>query len=112
MHRRGRIETKVCHRPGDVDAGVSETGLPLSIDSASASASISHSINDTSRSNTTNLSSAEVADHAGKAALAASTARFTSRESESGIWEYTSPVAGLKLSRWSPDAASSNWPPI
>ena len=61
--------------------------LPLSILSAKASGSRSRSIRFTNRINMSCLVSAEVFDQAGNAAFAASTARCTSRSSESAIRE-------------------------
>ena len=72
-----------------------DTGFPLSIDSTKANSSRFSSIFSATRNKILDLSETGVVDHLGNAIEAASTAFWTSRSSESGIYEYTSPVAGL-----------------
>jgi hypothetical protein len=54
----------------------------------------------------------EVRDQLGKALFAASTAASISAEVESGMWAYTFPVAGLRVSMYWLSAGGTNWPPV
>src|SRR5438067_5388133 len=88
----------------------SESGLPVSIDSARASFSRSRSMRSAMRRRRRERSAAEVFDQVSKALSAAATADSTSRPSLSGTCEYGLPVAGSMLSRNFPPAGSTNLP--
>src|SRR5207248_5609296 len=88
----------------------SESGLPVSIDSALASFSRSRSIKSPMRRRIRDRSAANVRDQSANALSAAATARSTSRSSLSATCEYGFPVAGSMLSRYFPPTGSTNWP--
>ena len=73
-------------------------GLPLSFDSAATKASMFASMPSDSFLRMVARCSTPIPDQIGKAASAAATATSTSAALESGIKEYTFPVAGSKLS--------------
>src|SRR6266403_2650594 len=88
----------------------SESGLPVSIDSARANFSRSRSIKSAMRTRMRERSAAGVRDQSANAFSAAATARSTSRVSPSATCEYGFPVAGSMLSRYFPPSGSTNWP--
>src|SRR5947207_6441112 len=88
----------------------SESGLPVSIDSARASFSRSRSMRSAMRRRRRERSAAGVLDQVSKALSAAATADSTSRPSLSGTCEYDLPVAGSMLSRYFPPTGSTNLP--
>src|SRR5947207_1642738 len=90
----------------------SESGLPVSIDSARASFSRSRSIRSAIRKRICDLFWAGVFDQSAKAFSAAATARSTSSLPLSATCEYGLPVAGSMLSRYLPDVGSRNSPPM
>src|SRR5688572_33476138 len=77
---------------------LSQSGLPLSVVSAKASASRLASISSAILFNTWKRFSTGITDQDGKAFLAAATASVTSFSLLSGISPITSPVAGLIFS--------------
>lgn len=85
-------------------------GLPVSRLSHSAMFSRFCSISSAMRSRYLARSSVGVRDHAGNAALAAATAAFTSRSSESASSPHGSPVAGSMLGIVAPLAAGTRQP--
>ena len=88
----------------------SESGLPVSIDSARASFSRSRSIRSAIRKRIFERSAAGLRDQSANAFSAAATARSTSAASLSGTCEYGLPVAGSMLSRYFPPTGATNWP--
>src|SRR2546423_6761662 len=88
----------------------SESGLPVSIDSARASFSRSRSMRSAMRRRRRERSAAGIFDQVSKALSAAATADSTSRPSLSGTCEYGLPVAGSMLSRYFPPIGSTNLP--
>jgi hypothetical protein len=88
----------------------SESGLPVSIDSAHASFSRSRSIKSAIRSRNFDRSAADFLDQSTNAFSAAATAASTSRASLSATCEYGFPVAGSILSRYFPPTGSTSWP--
>ena len=85
-------------------------GLPASAASRSESSSACSSSASASLMSAVARSPGGVAAQAGKARLAAATARFTSSSADSGISAITSPVAGFVTSSVAPSAASTNSP--
>ena len=91
---------------------LNQSGLPLSVVSASASSPKCSSINVAIRFKILNLSSAGVIDHCENAFLAAVTATSISFSLLSGIWQNISPVAGLILSINFPLSGPIRFPPM
>ena len=85
-------------------------GLPASMLSARASDSRSRSIRSATRERIRPRSPAGTRDHSGSTPRAASTARSTSRSSESGSRAYASPVAGSTSSSHAPHEGASKRP--
>src|SRR6266446_3166267 len=90
----------------------SESGLPVSIDSARASFSRSRSIRSAMCRRIFDRSAAGFFDQSTNVFSAAATARSTSRASLSATCEYGFPVAGSMLSTYLPPTGSTNRPSI
>src|SRR6266480_1894524 len=88
----------------------SESGLPVSIDSARESFSRSRSIRSAIRKRSFDRSAADFFDQSANAFSAAATARSTSSFPLSATCEYGLPVAGSMLSKYLPDVGSTNLP--
>src|SRR5579864_5575990 len=99
-----------------VENGISSreaiSGFPTLRDSSCASSSAFASSTSASLCSSSERSLGVVSSHAGRAFCAASTARSTSSAPQAGTSAMTSPVAGLITSIVSPEAASTNSPPM
>ncbi|SHW22564.1 Uncharacterised protein [Mycobacteroides abscessus subsp. abscessus] len=90
---------------------VSRIGFPLSHDSATAMASRFASIRSATRLRMSALSAGESLAQPGAAACAASSAFSTSASPERGISQNTSPVTGVRFSKYRPCSGGTHCPP-
>jgi hypothetical protein len=91
-------------------ARASESGFPVSVDSASASSSIRASMSSAILSSTFDRSAARIAAHSGNARVAAPTAAAMSFSPLSGARANGRPVAGSSTSRYRPAVGETSSP--
>ena len=88
------------------------TGLPAFADSSRPSSSLEASSESAIFRRSRLRSWGVVCFHVWNAVSAAFTARSTSSFADAGTFAMTWPLAGFSTSSVSPDAASTNWPPM